>query len=160
MIKKMIGASCIMLSAANLWAGEPSGIQTNTGGSIHGIQLSITLSNSVIAIGSTFSVSVTIQNSSTNVVKMVETGMSDDFVIILASSSGKDYRLTPDTSKWPHTFRYITKINPGENHTWKIPEAVPKDIKNGSYTLKASTAHVGFEIISNSLKIDVNGGSQ
>jgi hypothetical protein len=70
-IKQILIVICLAVLADGICKAQSSDSQTitNWGESVHGVRLSIALTNNVIDVGSTTLVSATIQNLSTNIVR-------------------------------------------------------------------------------------------
>ena len=135
---------------------------TNWGESVQGVQLAITVTNSVFQIGSQATVLSVTKNFSTEVVKVDISAPTINFDVILTSSTGKLYHITTPTNiGYPTIFR---TINPGEERAESIPVTFGKTrfgdtVEPGDYTLKA-TRHFSmngkdFELVSNLLKVQV-----
>jgi hypothetical protein len=157
MIKKIFGIMCLLGFWGNICAAQSI---TNWGESVHDVQLSITLSNNIINIGSTVLISAIIQNLSTNVISLLERSPLTDFNVTLSSSLGKEYKLTPDRRNMPITRSFTMNLNPGEVRDLRIVVTISKDIKAGDYTLKAKRNFIsiggdGGELVSNPLKVHI-----
>ncbi|HTB82831.1 MAG TPA: hypothetical protein VK742_04185 [Candidatus Sulfotelmatobacter sp.] len=143
--------------AINICKAQSDASQTNSiwNESVQGVHLSIAISNSVIALGSTVIVFAKIQNASTNTIKMAEEGVLRDFDVILKDGFGKETKLSPDTSRWPRTFSKSVTIKPGETREWKIPVTINKEVFAGDYKLIVSTKQLGYDLISNYIDVAV-----
>lgn len=143
----LIGQSC---------SAQPNGSQTitNWGESVSGVHLSIALSNDVIHAGP-ITVLATIQNQSTNIIRLIEFVGATDFDIFLIGSSGNAVKLTP--LKPLSGSRVPIMLWPGQSLDWTIPVTIGKDLKPGEYMFKASRRFIAndkwFEMQSNSLKV-------
>ena len=137
------------------------------GESDHGVQLSITISNSVVAVGSEFIIAAEIKNSSTNIIYFGESSPEMDFNVILTSGVGKIFKLTPPAVVFARLLHMDLK--PRETRNWIIHvgvdryfeppglAAINKNIEAGNYTLKA-TRFFSFktgrhELASNSIEL-------
>jgi len=153
-----LATACIAQSTNNLY-----------GKSVQEVQLSISVSNSVIVVGSELVISAEIKNLSTNVIYLSESSPEMDFNVLLTSDSGKVYKLTPPAVVFTRLLR--TDLKPGESRDWIIhvginkyfepPSlvATDKNIEPGDYILKA-TRHFSknnsiFELESNLLKVQI-----
>ena len=135
---------------------------TNWGHSVQGVQMAITMTNSVFQVGAQAAVLSVTKNLSTEVVKVDISAPTINFDVILTSSTGKLYHVTTPTAiGYPTIFR---TINPEEERSESIPVTFGKTrfgdtVEPGDYTLKA-TRHFSmngkdFELVSNLLKVQV-----
>jgi hypothetical protein len=122
---------------------------TNDTQSVVDVQLSISLTNNVIAAGSTFSIFAEMRNPSTNVIYINESTPEQDFIAFLTSPSGTVYQI----SRTPgHETGTTTRtLNPGDKGDWIInawvsryfepPGYTPthKNVPTGNYTLRVTT---------------------
>lgn len=168
MIKTLLGALLIMgFLGDNTLFAQPDGSQTKElwGKSACGLQISITVSNNIIAAGSNFVLTIKMKNSSTNVIESGESSPETDFKVFLIDDSGKKYQLTPSVFSYTRLLRIILK--PGEVRSWSLflgvnkyyeqPGFNPsfKNIPSGKYTLKATRTYLPCEIESNVLEIQI-----
>lgn len=158
----------------NMWAGscmaqsqdQPKEV-TKWGNAVKGVQLSVSLTNNVVAVGSTISLFAQIKNSSTNPISVYVKDPRSDFVVYITNKSRKVFKISPDPDTNSPVYAIFTPIfiNAGESHEWIIPETIGKDVALGDYTLKV-TKRVGenrsigengsyFELISNSLDVQI-----
>jgi len=150
--------ACMAQSTNNFGTIIPNGSQ-----SVNEVQLSVTVSNNVISVGSMFSIFVQMKNSSTNTIYMSESSPEEDFSVFLISNSGNVYELTPTPFRFTRLMR--AKLNPGESRDWVIHVGVNryfeppglvatnKNIEPGDYTLQAMRH---FSINDNVFKLDSN----
>jgi hypothetical protein len=130
---------------------------TNWGESVQGVQLSITVTNSVFRVGSSAAVASVTKNSSTNVIVVDIFAPTVVFDLLLTSDTGKLYHVTtPMKIRGP---RQLVEIKPGEESAESIPMTFGENIEPGDYTLKA-TRHFSmhgkdFELVSNFLKVQL-----
>lgn len=154
-----LATACIAQSNTNLDFGQ----------SVQVVQLSISVSNNVIAVGSELIISAEIKNLSTNVIHLSESSPEMDFNVFLTSDSGKVYKLTPPAVVFTRLLRSDLKpgesrdsiIHVGVNKYFEPPSlvAIDKNIEPGDYTLKA-TRHFSknnsiCELESNLLKVQI-----
>lgn len=163
--------SALGISATSLVA-QPSRQQADDvwGRPVEGVKMSIAISNSVMAIGTNFSITVKIVNLSTNVVLIGESLPENDFKVSLMTQSGqKTYQLTRNAFAYSRFI--VTNLIPGGIRDWTIrlslnkyyePPgfiATEKNIPAGNYTLKAirkcGTKNGSLNLESNSLKIQI-----
>lgn len=122
---------------------------TNHSPAVEDVQLSISLTNNVIPVGSMFSVFAEMTNTSTNPVYISETTPEQDFLIFLTNSSGTVYQISP--SPFHKTGSTVRTLNPGDKHDWSInawvsryyepPGYTPthQNVPTGNYTMKVTT---------------------
>lgn len=113
------------------------------------VQLSISLTNNVIPVGSTFSITAEMRNPSTNVIYINESTPEQDFTVFLTSASGTVYQISP--SPRHKTGVTVRNLIPGAKDDWIInawisryfepPGYTPthKNVPAGNYTLKVTT---------------------
>ncbi|HTR43385.1 MAG TPA: hypothetical protein VMH87_17370 [Pseudomonadales bacterium] len=146
-------------------------IQTNNdwGSPVSGVQMSITVSNTIISTGSGFIINIVIRNSSTNIIKLGESSPEKDFTAILTDKSGRLYQLTRNDPFFTRLLRMDLKS--GESHNWILGVETDKyyessgfiatnsDIPQGNYTLSVtrnfSVSNGRFKLESNVLKIQI-----
>jgi hypothetical protein len=162
MIKKLISVAYLAIMAVSICSAQSNISKTITdwGESVHKVHLSIALSNNIIDIGSTMTLSAKIENASTNVIRLIETGPLTDFVIVITNGSGNVYKLSPDNTRRPTYYRLTISLQPGEIRDWSLLATIGKDIEPGDYILKASKSFSsiggdGGELVSNLLKVQI-----
>ena len=129
---------------------------TNWGESIEGVQMSIAITNNIIADSSQILIKAEIRNSSTNIIQLVELPPEEAFVVTSTSDYGTIY-LTP----FPDSDRYLmakrTDLKPGESRDWNIPVTSGNNGDGYYDTLKAtrnfSIDNSVYVLVSNSLKV-------
>ena len=137
MMRKLF-SSLMLALIVGFSAGEArSQSVTNWGDSVEGIQLSITVSNSVVAVGSSIMLQCLVKNSTNRFV--IFAGNPDlDMQIALSNESGQTY----DLSMFPSNFRPGSDpgfgLQPGELERYAIPINLPKGLQSGVYSLKAA----------------------
>jgi hypothetical protein len=121
---------------------------TSWGKPFRGIQMSVSVANSVIPKSSSFIVTLEVTNSSTNILLVSETAPEGIFTVSLADEFGRTYQLTRSSHYYAQAL--TANIKPGQSRTWQIlagvhqyfapPGLVPtkKDIPPGNYTLNAT----------------------
>ena len=130
---------------------------TNWGNSVQGVQLAITMTNSVFQVGSSSTVESVTTNSSTNTITVDISAPTMNLGVFLTNDTGKSYHVTtPMMIRGP---RQLVKIKPGEESAESIPVTFGENIEPGDYTLKA-TRHFSmngkdFELVSNLLKVQL-----
>jgi len=151
---------------ANICVAQPSNPQsvTNWGESVGGVQLSVGLTNNVVATGSVLTVDCRVKNSSTNTITWpVVIFATEGFDVFLTNSAGKVYRLTPD-EKQMHLRSIISvrvsRVEVGETYQLSIPAAVGKEVDSGIYELVAKrtfsiTDKTLHEVVSNTLQVQI-----
>jgi hypothetical protein len=123
-------------------------LTTSWGKPDHNVQISISITNTLIVFGSNFVVTIELKNSSTNIVLVRESVPEADFTIYLLDGSGKTYQLTQSIVFFTRNF--VSYLRPGQSRTWGFglsankyyepPGLIPihKDIPRGDYRLKAT----------------------
>jgi hypothetical protein len=142
---------------------------TNDTRSVDEVRLSISLTNNVIPVGSTFSIFAEMRNPSTNVIYINETTPEQDFSIFLTGTSGTVYQI----SRTPGhiTGATVRNLNPGGKddriiNAWvsryyEPPGFTPthKNVPAGDYTLtvatKVATQYKIFKAKSNVVEIQI-----
>lgn len=127
--------------------------------------MSIEITNAEFDLKSSIVLHCQIQNISTNIVSMQDTGSDRyDFDVSLADSSGKQYDVGPrDRKTRPIFMNLMIGVNPGEVYKCDIPvdfDSISRStIAPGIYYFKVTR---GIEIrsrsyflVSNNLKVDV-----
>jgi hypothetical protein len=131
---------------------------TNFGKSVQGVQLAITMTNSVFQVGSSSTVASVTTNSSTNTITVDISAPTIHFGVLLTNDTGKLYHVTTRLDiREPG--RLVT-INPGEEQSESIPVTFGENIEPGDYTLKAtrkfsSSDGEDFTLESNSIKVKI-----
>ena len=122
--------------------------QRDWGAAVSGVRLSVSLTNTVIPIGSAFPVFAEMENISTNVVSLGESSPEQDFSVFLVNKSGRVYKLT--RTPFSFSMRFLVKLYPEKSLNWTIgvscdryfepPGYVPteKAVPAGDYFLKAT----------------------
>jgi hypothetical protein len=120
------------------------------------VQLTIIMSNCVLVVGRDASLYAEITNSSTNTIKLVETGRLTNFDLLLVSDAGKEFNLTPNINDG---FRAMIGMAPKQARGWVIPLLMPRDLEPGFYTLNAKrdfgVDKRRFRLVSNSLRVRI-----
>lgn len=133
---------------------------TNWGKSVCGVQLSVALSNNIVAVGSAITVHCWIRNSSTNVVTTHSFGQPRyDFDVSLIDDSGKVYDLTPERSPQDIFFNTFIGIDPNKIYESDILLQLDKQIQPGNYELKVTRGILiqrkGYGLESNLLEVQI-----
>ena len=161
--RTILTAICAVFFGVNVCMAQTNDPQTitNWGESVNGVQMSISLSNNVNGVGwRTLSVNIT--NSSTNIISFDDRG---GLTVTLIGEPGKTYELIRPVN----AYRSLTPMPPlydlKPDKSWVKNISLPfgLGIESGEYTLKATihfTMHIGingkgFELVSNSLKVQV-----
>jgi hypothetical protein len=123
-------------------------IRRDWGTSVSGVRLSANLTNTNIAVGSSFSLFVEMENTSTNLVYVGESSPEQEFSVFLINDTGRAYRLT--RTPLARTRSMLMKIEPGKKANWTIavscghyfepPGFIPtnEDVPAGDYYLKVA----------------------
>lgn len=150
---------CVIAAGATPCIAQANDSQsiTNWGPSVQGLQLAITTTNNVFAVGSSSVVTAVIENSSTNPVTIEVSAPTLYFDVLLRNETGKSYHITTRMMIRSRV-RHVT-VMPGKETVELIPVTFGKDIEPGDYTLTA-TRHVSsgaekFELESNSIRVTV-----
>jgi hypothetical protein len=135
------------------------------GPSIFGVKMSVAITNTEIDLKSSVVLHCQIQNLSTNIVSMQDTGSDRyDFDVSLMDYSGKKYDVGPkDRKARPIFMNTMIGINPGEIHKCDIPvdfDSISRStIAPGTYYFRATRwikiQKKSYFLISNDLKINV-----
>ncbi|MDR3576417.1 MAG: hypothetical protein P4L50_21320 [Anaerolineaceae bacterium] len=138
-------------------------VSTNWGKPLYGVQLSISLSNSVMTTGATNVLRCWINNASTNKIDIFRDAVSFSPAtsFLITNDSGKSFELIPAI-----TYSSISAIHikPGEVYEWSALAVVGKEVSPGDYELKGvqwmyiplnETNNPGGDLISNALKVRV-----
>jgi hypothetical protein len=135
---------------------EPSD-STNWGKAIHGIQLSIRITNGPIEPGSFNVLQAALTNASTNDIVLEISGPDSDCDITLTNATGKICHLTPPFqvgSTWPDL-----TVHPAKQCNEPIWLTLGTNVERGDYTLIAtrnvSSAQGHFRVQSNLVKITI-----
>ena len=143
---------------------------TDWGPSVNRVQLSLSMSNSVLTSNSTVYVRLEMKNVSRRVVGMAGRIIGDlaapsvvpECTVKLIAASGERYTVTPE-----RPLVYVdappVSIQNGTTNGWKVPLDIKGAIVPGDYTLRATqscvfmdgTNHGHFELVSNVLKVQV-----
>ena len=140
------------------WAQAPFADQAKWGGAVQGVQMSVSLTNHVLAVGSKAALLAEIKNSSTNVVTVfVSDPIVNNFTVSLTNSE-KTYIIAEPSGAISAIFPPIN-IPSGETRNWEVTLTIGKDVQPGDYTLKATrsfkTQGTDFQLVSNFLKVRV-----
>ena len=146
---------------------EEGHTMTKWGNAVKGVQLSVSLTNNIVAAGSIITLFAQIKNSSTNPISVYVKDPRSDFDVYITNKSGKVFKISPDPDTNSPVYAIFAPIfiNAGESHEWIIPEIIGKDVASGDYILKV-TKRVGenhsfgkngnyFELVSNSLDVQI-----
>lgn len=162
--------SCVLFIATCITTtclGQTNDSQTNTvwGPSLGGAKMSIAVTNAEIALSSSVVLQCQIQNSSTNLVSMRDTGLTRyDFYVSLVDNSGKQYDVGPnDRSMRPIFVNIMADIKPGEIYKCNIPvqfDSISRStISPGIYYFRVTRGievqGASYLLTSNDLKVDV-----
>jgi hypothetical protein len=150
MIKKLVLISLCVLAINSVRAAD-------WGQSVQGVQLAITMTNSVFQVGSSSAVASVTTNSSTNTIIVDISAPTIHFDVLLTNDTGKLYHIT--TRMDIREPGRLIMINPGEEQNESIPVTFGENIEPGDYTLKATrkfTLNGGkFTLESNSIKVTI-----
>lgn len=157
MIKRALCLICFAFIIGDFCKAQSNNFQTVADAAVNtnGVQLSISVTNNLCAVGSEMVIFVKILNLSTNIIGMIEEGGYRDFVVTLTNWHGKTYQLTPGKSDGESTMRLMAYIGSGQSREWKIRIVIGNDVEPGDCKLKASTKNVGFELVSNVVKFKI-----
>lgn len=115
---------------------------------VHGIQISVSIANNVIAAGSQFTVTLEVTNASTNSLQVAETAPEGIFTVSLVDEFKRTFQLTRSASFYTRSL--VSNLKPGQSRTWRILAGVnkyfespglspaQKDVPPGDYVLKAT----------------------
>jgi hypothetical protein len=108
---------------------------TNLERAINGIQMSVAISNDIVAVGGSTKLVATIKNSAPDLA--IFAGDPDlDMQVFLTDESGTVY----DLSRFPHEFRPGggpgAGLQPGESKSYTFPLTMTKNIPPGIYQIK------------------------
>jgi uncharacterized membrane protein len=157
-IKMTLVLTFIAVVSANLCLAQPSGHPAGVswGQSVEGVRLLITMTNTIVNAGKSNLIVAVIENSSTNAIRIADTGGTMGFDILLTSSAGKSYHLSPKVDDF---MRKTVTIKPGEQNSSAIPVTIGKNIEPGDYTLKATRFFYvkddHFQLESNVLRVQI-----
>ena len=143
MISKFLGATIFAVSGITACAGTNSyETITNSGPAVCDVQMSITLSNKVLFIGSNLVITAQIRNASTNVIYLhVSEKPTSDSHVSLIGISGTVHEFTPEESKHPVEAVFVNlfpSIAPGKAYIYEIPVGIDKTIKPGIYKFRVT----------------------
>jgi hypothetical protein len=159
MLKIMLGTICLMVCWISACVGQTNSTETisNWGEDVQGVQLSITMTNTIIEIGSTITLVTVIKNTSTNSIQLAQIWQPADYDVLLKSGADKVYHLIQQ----PLVIRMKTMLtmSPGEQNVRIIPATIGKNIEPGDYTVQATRSFsmngTSFRLESNLLKVQV-----
>jgi uncharacterized lipoprotein YajG len=170
---KLFDAMLMMTLLTGACMAQPNSLHDQSkeaakwGNAVEGVQLSVSLTNNIVAVGSTMALSARIKNSSTNPISVYVKDPRSDFEVYITNKSGKVFKISPDPDTNSPVYAIFAPIfiNAGESHEWIIPETIGKDVASGDYTLKV-TKRVGkngsfgkngnyFDLVSNSLDVQI-----
>ncbi len=152
----------------NICAAQSSSSQTvtNWGASVEGVQLSISLTNNVLARDSSTTVQFKVRNTSTNLIYWNVVNPTQGFDVFLTNNVGDVYFLTPeqDTNSDIINIYYAMafKVKSGELRGGSVPIVIEKKIKPGKYQLEARQyiyilgKRQSHELVSNILEVQVD----
>lgn len=135
------------------------------GAPISGVRLSVTLTNTIIPVGSGFSVFADVENTSTNIVFIGDSGPTLDFSVSLVDKTGRTYQITK--TPFNLTRRISLKLPPGATVGWTIPVGcdryyqapgyipIKKDVPSGDYVLKATRMFSPRDLESNFVRVKI-----
>jgi hypothetical protein len=155
---------CAAILTANQCVAQSNNSQmaANWGQSVQGVQLEITMTNSVYQVGSSSVVASVTRNSSENAITIDISAPTVNYDVLLTSETGKLYHITT-----PLKIRELTKlvmINHGEEKSESIPVTFGVTrfgdaVEPGEYMLKATRKFVlndkEYTLESNSLKVQI-----
>jgi hypothetical protein len=157
-LKSILGSICVIVITANqdlAQTNRPAQL-TEWGMSVQGVQLSISITNSVIKPGEESCIETIITNSATNAIDLCMTGSDTDFDLFLTNGAGRGYNLTREFIAGSTLYYTIDKTN---KFAETIPLAVGTNVEPGDYTLFAYRIfHSGddtFRLESNPIKLHV-----
>lgn len=170
MKKNLFATILAFIVFVDFCSAQLSRLQTvaNWGESINGVQLSATLSNSIIASGSAMMLQCLVKNSSTNLIAWLAVNEAQGFSVILTNDIGKVYFLTPEPEKnnaeaAANFYALSMKLKAGKESASSVPIKIDRKIEPGNYQLIAKVYfHVvgmkpmrEYELTSNLLQIQV-----
>src|SRR5215469_3888351 len=89
---------------------------------VRGIQMSVSITNNVIAKGSGFAITIMVTNSSTNILVVSETMPEGIFTVSLEDEFRRTFQLT--RSSHFYTRALVANLKPGQSRSWKISTSV------------------------------------
>ena len=170
---KLLNTILITSMFAYLCQGQTNNLLNQSidwGPSVNRVQMSVSMSNSVVAAGSIAHVALEMKNLSKRVVGMagrinrdrLSPSLVPECTISLTAVSGERYTLTPER---PVDYADVppVSIQDGMTNMWKVPLDIKGLIVPGDYTLSATqscffmdgTNHDHFQLVSNVLKVQV-----
>jgi hypothetical protein len=159
MMKATWALALVVIFGANLCTAQSNGLPATPkwGDSVQGVQLSITMTNSVFGIGTSTTVAAITKNSSSNEITIEISFPTVAFNILLTNDAGKSYRIV--TPFLIRGMRQFATLKPGEERIANIPVTFREDIEPGNYTLNASRHFTlnneEFSLVSNALKVQI-----
>jgi hypothetical protein len=160
-LKSIVVSIYVIVITANQDLAQTNGPAqlTEWGMSVQGVQLSISITNSVIKAGEQMCIETIITNSATNAIDLSMTGRDTDFDLFLTNGAGRGYSLTSSDYMAGSTFYYT--INKTNKFAEKIPLTVGTNVEAGDYTLLAyrrfTLGDGHFRLESNPIKLQVKG---
>lgn len=162
MFRKTISILLILFLWGGICAAQSNNFQTNSNLSASKCdgQLSINLTNNIVATGSTIYFDAHIKNNSKNFFYIVIVNPTTDFAVYLMSHSGNLQKISPDANKHIFDSRGAYKLEAGQTYECSVPLKIGENIEPGDYTLKVTRPILTFdgkncELESNTLKIKV-----
>ena len=145
MIKKILGALLMLAFTLGLCVAQrtnrveldPNWRSERTLSS-YNATLSISLTNSIIKIGSTMTLTGRIANNSTNVIYVVVMNPETDFAVYMTDYWGKTKKITRDGPKYIFDHRGAVGVPAGQTYECLIPVKIDKSIWSGNYSIKAN----------------------
>jgi len=133
--KVLICVAVILACRTGMGQSNGPAAATNWGKSVLGVQLSITMTNSVFEAGSSTTVGALIRNSSTNPITLGYPLAATGFIVLVTNEAGKSYHIEP---VWFGGSSVVgLPLNPEETRAWTIPVTFGPIIAPGDYTLIA-----------------------
>ena len=147
-VKRILIATSIVISATLISVAQSSNSVYFAvwGQSVHGVQMSMALTNDTILPDAGMRLFVKINNASAEKITLV-----DDFTASLVSKSGEKYEIVHPIVV--HFSVPLVDLNPGESHVWAIFTIISSDTKPGDYVL-SGTRH--FVLDKKTLKLESN----
>ena len=105
---------------------------------VMGARLWVSLSTNVLTAGSTATLALRIENTSSDVIRVTETVTSWDFEVRLVSASGVSRRISAEGTNIFMGMGTDVELKPGEWIDWTDPVRVGKGVEPGPYTVTAS----------------------
>ncbi len=161
--RSLLGCMCLVMITANKDLAQTNGPAqlTTWGMSVQGVQLSISITNSVITAGEETCIETIITNSSMNAIDLFMTGRRTDFDLFLTNGAGRGYSLTSDFYLGSTFDEIVDKTN---KFAEKIPLSVGTNVQPGDYMLLAyrrfSSDDGHFRLESNPIKLQVRASGK